>query len=111
MDDKEQKAADKKAVNKFLDKVIIHMLISVTAFTVIWTIMNAFGLQVQSEVIIGWFAFWGAEGGISGIIQIKKNKKAHSNPYDMGFGGYDYPRESYNEPSDDEPSDDETEIK
>lgn len=108
--DKEQKAADKAKVNKFLDKVIIHMLISVTGFTIAWTIMNAFGLQVQSEVIIGWFAFWGAEGGISGIIQIKKNKKAQSNPYDMGFGGYGYsqyePRDTYNEPHDDE-----TEIK
>ena len=95
MGDKEQKAAEKIKVSKFLDKVIIHMLVSVTAFTVIWTVMNAFGLEVQSEVIIGWFGFWGAEGGVSAIIQIKKNKKAKQEyPYaDYNFAQYAEPRD------------------
>lgn len=73
-EDKAKREAECKANGRFLDKVIIHMIVSVTGFTLIWTIMNAFNLTIQTEVIVGYFAFWGAEGGISGIIQIKKNK-------------------------------------
>ena len=107
--EKLQKELDKKENNKFLDKVIIQMIISVTLFTLLWTIMNAFNLTIQTEVIVGYFAFWGAEGGASCLIHLKKNKKMkQENSYnDMDYGYiqpepskryYQDEEEIYNEP-------------
>jgi len=72
--EKLQKETEAKANNKFLDFVIIQMIVGVTFFTLLWTIMNAFNLTIQTEVIVGYISIWGAEGGASCLIQLKKNR-------------------------------------
>lgn len=93
-----QKELEKKANNKFLDFVIIQMIVGVTFFTLLWTIMNAFNLTIQSEVIIGYLSIWGAEGGASCLLQLKKNKKLkQENLYgnNMNHGYQPEPSERY----------------
>lgn len=105
--EKLQKELEKKATNKFLDKVIIWMLATVFLFTVSWTVLNALNITIQSEIIIGYFSFFSMEGSISAIITIKKNKKKQQeNSYnDMNYGCQPEPskryykdEEIYNEP-------------
>lgn len=118
--EKLQKELDKKATSKFLDKVIIWMLATVFFFTVSWSILNAFNITIQTEIIVGYFSFFSLEGGISAIITIKKNKKkqqenSYSDSTDYGYiqpepmeRYYQDSEETYDEP---EQPKDEGEIK
>lgn len=97
-DKKLQKDLEKKATTKFLDRVVIWMLATVFFFTAAWSLLNVFNIQIQSEIIIGYFSFFSLEGGISAIITIKKNKKLkQENSYNdsMNYGYQPEPSERY----------------
>lgn len=46
---------------RFSKKVVIAAITAVVGYTLIHLAFNWFGVQVQTELTVGWFAFWGVE--------------------------------------------------
>ncbi|MBR2883618.1 MAG: hypothetical protein IKB93_02390 [Clostridia bacterium] len=65
---------------KFSNKCVIAMFLSIYIFTMLMVVIFLVKGYVPDELIIGYFAFWGAEGGALALIKNyeTKNKKSES---------------------------------
>ncbi|MBR6619404.1 MAG: hypothetical protein IKK85_03580 [Clostridia bacterium] len=65
---------------KFSKKCVIAMFLSIYIFTMLMVVTFLIKGAVPDELIIGYFAFWGAEGGALAFIKNyeTKNKKTES---------------------------------
>ena len=69
-----------KQPTKFSKKCVIAMFLSIYIFTMLMVVTFLIKGAVPDELIIGYFAFWGAEGGALAFIKNyeTKNKKSES---------------------------------
>lgn len=75
---------NKKPLNK-ADKYLLLSIITLLIFTAIVIIMNAFSTNIQEQLIVGTYAFFGTEIGaccIIKVINIKNEVQAPQDYYD-----------------------------
>ena len=63
---------------KFSKKCVIAMFLSIYIFTMLMVVTFLIKGDVPDELIIGYFAFWGAEGGALAFIKNYETKKKKS---------------------------------